>query len=134
MFGKHWKTATSRLLRTRSRLFDHGGAQGGESRCRKGGNGEEGLKGVQWVTNVQGTCRMAQLGTRVDGGDRERGVPRLGRGLCANGGDVGVGAVVTSGHVVWHGAAPLEVFGAALSGAVVRCFASVLAADELLRL
>ena len=55
------------------------------------GNGE-GLKGVQGLTNVQGTCGMAQAGTRVDGGDRERGVPRPGRGLCANAGDVGVGA------------------------------------------
>ena len=55
------------------------------------------MKGAQWVTHVQERCGMAQPGTRVDGGDRERGIPRVGVGLCANGGDVGVGAVVISG-------------------------------------
>ena len=66
---------------------------------RMGGYGEQGLKGVQWLTNVQGACGTAQAGIRVDGGDRKRGVPRLGRGLCANDVDVGVGAAVMSGHV-----------------------------------
>ena len=96
---------------------------------RIGGNGEEELKGVQRVTHAQGTGGMAQAGTRVDGGDRERGVPRLGHGLCANGGDAGVGAVVMNAQVVWHGAAPPEVFGAVVGG-----FASVLAQMKLLRL
>ena len=56
--------------------------------------------------------------------------------LCANGGDVGVGAVVMNAQVVprvCHGSCATEVFRVALRGAVVRCFRQCACADEVLR-